>query len=208
VGWRVGKPGSRLRAMRTLLIALSLVALATTPAFAGDAGAAPGTPEATVQSSKSPADLDLVALDGTPLSAETLAGKVVLFVNVASRCGFTPQYEGLQALFEEKKAEGFVIVGVPCNQFGGQEPGKAEQIATFCSVNYGVTFPLLAKQKVNGPDRSALYELLIGDGSDVEWNFEKFVVGRDGRIRARFPSDVAPEAAELRAEIDAALAEG
>lgn len=194
--------------MRTLLlIFLSVLA----PSLALAAGAEPATvaPEATV-SPTAPTRLDLVALDGTPLPAETVAGKVVLFVNVASRCGFTPQYEGLQALYESKKDDGLVIVGVPCNQFGAQEPGKAEQIASFCSLNYGVTFPLLEKQKVNGPKRSPLYAALVdsaaGGGGDVGWNFEKFVVGRDGEVRARFVSSVAPDADGLREAIDAALA--
>ena len=192
--------------MRHLILAITLVGLCGSPALAAASPA--GASESTVHPPESLATLDLVALDGAPLPAGTLNGKVVLFVNVASRCGFTPQYEGLQALFDEKKDAGLVIVGVPCNQFGGQEPGKPEQIATFCSLNYGVTFPLLEKQKVNGPARSPLYDLLVGDGANIKWNFEKFVVGRDGRVRARFPSDVAPEAAELRAEIEAALNEG
>ena len=149
--------------------------------------------------------LALTQLDGTPLPADTLAGKVVLFVNVASSCGYTPQYEGLQALYEARQDDGLVIVGVPCNQFGGQEPGSAETIATFCRTTYGVTFPMLEKQAVNGPDRSALYAGLVGSGEDVRWNFEKFVVGRDGTVQARFPSGVGPDDAALLAAIDQAL---
>jgi len=147
----------------------------------------------------------LALLDGTPLSADTLAGKVVVFVNVASACGYTAQYEGLQALYEARSDDGLVIVGVPCNQFGGQEPGNAETIATFCKTTYGVTFPLLEKQAVNGPERSALYQGLVGSGDDVRWNFEKFVVGRDGQVVARFPSGTEPDSAELRAAIEQAL---
>ena len=147
----------------------------------------------------------LTQLDGTPLPADTLSGKVVVFVNVASSCGYTPQYEGLQALYEAHRDDGLVIVGVPCNQFGGQEPGSPETIATFCRTNYGVTFPLLEKQAVNGPERSALYQQLVGEGDDVRWNFEKFVVGRDGTVQARFPSGTRPDSAELRTAIEQAL---
>ncbi len=149
----------------------------------------------------------LTQLDGTPLPADTLDGKVVLFVNVASSCGYTPQYEGLQALYEAHRDDGLVVVGVPCNQFGGQEPGTAESIATFCKTNYGVTFPLLEKQAVNGSERSALYQQLVGDGDDVRWNFEKFIVGRDGAVQARFPSGTQPDSGELRAVIEQALAQ-
>ena len=155
------------------------------------------------------AEMNLVQLDGTPLASEVLDGKVVLFVNVASKCGFTPQYDGLQKLYEEYRERGLVIVGVPCNQFGKQEPGGAEEIASFCRINYGVSFPLLEKQDVNGPDRSALYARLVdsevGGGDRVQWNFEKFLVGRDGQVRARFSSKVSPDAAELRQAIEAAL---
>lgn len=153
--------------------------------------------------------LSLTRLDGTPLPAETLSGKAVLFVNVASACGFTPQYEGLQALWTAKKDQGLVVVGVPCNQFGAQEPGSAEEIATFCKMNFGVDFPLLAKQDVNGAGRSDLYKWLVASGpganADVTWNFEKFVVDRSGQVVARFDSRVAPDAPELVAALDAAL---
>jgi len=152
----------------------------------------------------------LKSLDGTPMDANALQGKVVLFVNVASRCGFTRQYEGLQELYAAKKDAGLVIVGVPCNQFGGQEPGSPEEIATFCKMNYGVNFPLLEKQDVNGPQRSDLYGWLIasepGGGKDIGWNFEKFVVGRDGNVIQRFGSATGPRSATLVDVIDAALA--
>ena len=153
-------------------------------------------------------DMDLTSLDGSALAKDVLDGKVTLFVNVASRCGLTPQYEGLQALYESRKDDGLVIVGVPCNQFGAQEPGGAEQIATFCTKNYGVTFPLLEKQPVNGPNRSPLYRFLVDEGpdpKDIEWNFAKFLLGRDGAIRQRFAPTIAPDAAELTDAIDAAL---
>ena len=124
-------------------------------------------------------------------------GHVLLVVNVASKCGYTWQYEGLQALYTAHEAQGFVIVGVPCNQFLGQEPGSAEEIATFCSQNYGVTFPLLEKQNVNGAGRSPLYRWLIssdaGGGTPVKWNFEKFLVGRDGQVLQRFGTKIPPD---------------
>ena len=163
------------------------------------------TPESTVTLSS----VSLTQLDGTPLDPASLAGKVVLFVNVASRCGHTPQYDGLQKLYADKKDEGLVIVGVPCNQFGGQEPGSSEEIASFCKMNYGVEFPLLEKQKVNGSDRSALYQFLVdsaaGGGKKISWNFEKFLVGRDGAVVQRFAPRTKPGDAGLAAAIDAAL---
>lgn len=149
----------------------------------------------------------LVALDGSPLPAGTIDGKIVLFVNVASRCGYTPQYAGLEQLWKDYQGKGVVVVGVPCNQFGAQEPGTAEQIATFCSMNYGVDFPLLEKQDVNGSGRSALYKHLVGAGADIKWNFEKILVGRDGTVLGRFPSSVTPDSTTLRSAIDAALSQ-
>jgi glutathione peroxidase len=151
----------------------------------------------------------LVRLDGTPFPHEELAGKVVLFVNVASKCGLTPQYEGLVELYHRFRDRGFVIVGAPCNQFLGQEPGSATEIATFCSTTYGVDFPLLEKQDVNGAKRSPLYQWLIGSaaggGSDITWNFEKFLIGRDGAVKNRFSPRVTPESPEVVAAIEAAL---
>lgn len=153
--------------------------------------------------------LSLVRLDGTPFPLETLAGKVVLFVNVASRCGLTPQYAGLVELGRRFGARGLVVVGAPCNQFLGQEPGSAEEIASFCRATYGVDFPLLEKQDVNGKERSPLYQWLIGSeaggGANIGWNFEKFLVGRDGAVRARFAPKIVPEAPEILAAIEDAL---
>jgi glutathione peroxidase len=148
---------------------------------------------------------DLVALDGGALPAGTFDNKVVLFVNVASQCGLTPQYAGLQAVADARAADGLVVVGVPCNQFGAQEPGTATEIATFCETAFGVTFPLLEKQEVNGEGRSALYRFLVGEGPDIQWNFEKFLVGRDGKVVARFSPMVAPDSAELAAAVEGAL---
>lgn len=150
--------------------------------------------------------LPLTTLQGAPLDAASLDGQVVLVVNVASRCGFTRQYAGLQALYAELADQGLVVLGVPCNQFGQQEPGTAAEIQTFCQTSYGVTFPMLEKQAVNGSERSPLYARLIGDGPDVAWNFEKFLVGRDGAVIDRYSSRVAPDDPRLRAAIAEALA--
>ena len=179
-----------------------LFALSCAPTFS------PAAPPAEAAATSLSA-LNLVKLDGTAMPAAELAGKVVLFVNVASKCGYTPQYEGLEALYKELAPRGLVIVGVPCNQFAGQEPGKAEEIATFCRMNYGVTFPLLEKQEVNGAGRSELYQFLVGSeaggGKNIGWNFEKFLVNRDGKVVGRYSSKVTPEAPELSTAIEAAL---
>ncbi|WP_028067492.1 glutathione peroxidase [Solirubrobacter soli] len=142
---------------------------------------------------------DLNALDGSPLDADRLAGRTVLVVNVASRCGLTPQYEGLERLQQRFGGERFTVLGVPCNQFGGQEPGTSEEIATFCSVTYGTTFPMTEKLEVNGDGRHPLYARLTqtpdadGQAGDIQWNFEKFLVGADGEVLARFRPQVTPE---------------
>lgn len=154
--------------------------------------------------------IPLRQLDESALPVEAIKGKVALFVNVASRCGYTKQYKGLEALYQSHKAAGFTIVGVPCNQFGEQEPGSAAEIKTFCSTTYGVTFPLLSKQEVNGAGRSPLYTALIsspvGGGGDLGWNFEKFLVGRDGAVKGRYKSSVTPEDPKLAADIARELA--
>ena len=141
-------------------------------------------------------NLGLKHLDGTPVGDE-LAGQAILFVNVASFCGYTPQYAGLVALAKEI-SKGFTVVGVPCNQFGAQEPGTPDEIATFCETRFSVTFPLLDKQDVNGADRSALYRHLIGSGPDIKWNFEKILVDRDGVVKARWGSRTRPEDPAIR----------
>ena len=150
-------------------------------------------------------DFALTALNGQPLPG--MAGKVVLVVNVASKCGLTPQYSALEQLQQQFGARGFTVLGTPCNQFGGQEPGTAEEIQTFCSVKYGVSFPLTAKLEVNGAGRHALYQWLVGDGDDIGWNFEKFLIGRDGRVLSRFAPRTAPDDAVVIAAIEKALAE-
>ena len=139
------------------------------------------------------ADFTLPRLDGVlqPLSA--YAGKVVLVVNTASKCGFTPQYQGLEALWRDHGDTGLVVLGIPCNQFGAQEPGTAEEIAQFCELNFGVSFPLFARLDVNGPAGHPLYAWLKGAfPGDVEWNFAKFLIGRDGQVAARFSPDTPP----------------
>ena len=145
-------------------------------------------------------DFTVAQLDGTPKSLADFAGQVVLVVNVASKCGNTPQYAGLEALWQAHKDQGLVILGFPCNQFGGQEPGSETEIAEFCELNYGVTFPLMAKVDVNGPDTAPLYSWLKANHpGDIEWNFGKFLIGRDGQVAQRFAPTVLP--AELEAPI-------
>ena len=156
-------------------------------------------------------EIELPQLDGKPAQLSEYAGKVVLAVNVASRCGFTPQYAGLQALNERYSDRGFIVLGFPCNQFFNQEPGTAEKIQEFCSVNYGVTFPLFAKLDVKGDRQHPLYGILSeapddsGKAGNVKWNFEKFLVGRDGRVARRFRSKVVPEDPKLVEAIESLL---
>lgn len=149
-------------------------------------------------------------IDGRDVKLDAYRGKVLLIVNVASECGYTAQYQGLQALFEKYRAQGLVVLGFPCNQFGGQEPGSNAEIKKFCTTSFQVTFPLFAKIDVNGADRHPLYAELAGKASpfpgNIKWNFHKFLVGRDGAVRQRFDSGVEPDAAELTRAIEAALA--
>ena len=149
-------------------------------------------------------DFTLPLLDGTQQSLDAYAGDVVLVVNTASKCGLTPQYEGLEALYRKYAGQGLVILGFPCNQFMGQEPGTAEEIAEFCSVTYDVSFPLYGKLEVNGPSESPLYSWLKAEHTgDIEWNFAKFLVGRDGKVIQRFAPTVVP--ADLAPAIEQAL---
>jgi glutathione peroxidase len=156
-------------------------------------------------------DTDIGALPGGPANLAQYRDKALLIVNVASRCGLTPQYAGLQKLADEYGPRGLVVLGVPSNQFGGQEPGSADEIAEFCESTYGVTFPLTEKVEVNGPHRHPLYQQLTaapdatGQAGDVQWNFEKFVVGTDGRVAARLRPGVTPDAPELIAAVERAL---
>lgn len=150
-------------------------------------------------------------IDGKATSLKAYDGKVLLIVNVASKCGYTPQYKGLEAVYEKYKDKGLVVLGFPCNQFGAQEPGSNEEIKQFCSAKYNVTFPMFDKIEVNGPNRHPLYVALAGKDSpypgDIHWNFSKFLIGRDGKILKRFESKVTPESPEVTQAIESALAE-
>ena len=156
-------------------------------------------------------DFSTSSLSGEPVALADFAGKAVLVVNVASACGLTPHYAGLEALQQRYADQGFSVIGFPCNQFGGQEPGSPEAIASFCSTTYGVTFPLMAKTDVNGDARHPLFAWLCGEASgpegkgDIRWNFTKFVVGRDGALVARFGPTTTPEDPALVAAIERAL---
>ncbi|MFF4689418.1 glutathione peroxidase [Streptomyces sp. NPDC001307] len=156
-------------------------------------------------------NVDIDALTGDPADLPQYAGKAVLIVNVASKCGLTPQYTGLEKLQERYADRGFTVLGVPCNQFLGQEPGSAEEIAEFCSATYGVTFPLTEKVEVNGEGRHPLYERLVdvadaeGHSGDIRWNFEKFLIGRDGTVVARFSPQTEPESDAIVTAIEAQL---
>jgi len=153
-------------------------------------------------------DIPVKTLTGQDSSLASLAGKTLLVVNVASKCGLTPQYAALEKLQEQFGSRGFAVVGFPCNQFGGQEPGTAEQIAEFCSATYGVSFPMFEKIEVNGPGRHAIYAELTaspdaaGEAGDIQWNFEKFVVRPDGTVAARFRPRTTPDDPDVIAVIE------
>ncbi|MEV7319406.1 glutathione peroxidase [Streptomyces sp. NPDC093970] len=165
----------------------------------------------TSENNGSVLDIEIGALQGGSADLSGYAGQAVLIVNVASKCGLTPQYGGLERLQERYAGQGFTVLGVPCNQFMGQEPGSAEEIAEFCSATYGVTFPLTEKVEVNGEGRHPLYDRLTpfadGEGhtGDIRWNFEKFLVGRDGQVVARFSPQTEPESAEVVAAVEKAI---
>ena len=145
-------------------------------------------------------------LDGTPVSLSAWAGKVVLIVNTASECGYTPQYEGLEALHAKYEARGFAVLGFPSNDFGGQEPGTAEQIATFCKTKYGVTFPMFEKVPVKGNGRAPLYAVLAEAKGEPKWNFHKYLVDKPGRPVEAWPSSVMPSSEEIAQAIERELA--
>lgn len=156
-------------------------------------------------------DIPLQTLDGHPASLRSYEGKALLAVNVASKCGLTPQYEGLQRLHDTYSDRGFEVLGFPCNQFGGQEPGTAGEIQTFCTTNFGVTFPMFAKLDVNGPDAHPLYKELTkqadaeGEAGDIQWNFEKFLISPAGDVVIRFRPGTTPDSPELVAELEKQL---
>ena len=155
-------------------------------------------------------DLALKDIDGKDTTLAAYKGKVILIVNVASKCGYTSQYKNLEAVYQKYKGQGLVVLGFPCNQFGGQEPGTNEEIKQFCSSKYDVTFPLFDKIEVNGANRHPLYVTLAGETSpfpgNIKWNFTKFLIGKDGKILKRFDSKITPDSAEATEAITAALA--
>jgi glutathione peroxidase len=152
-------------------------------------------------------DISVNTLEGEPQSLSVYKGKVALVVNVASECGYTPQYQGLEKLYETYKDKSFVLLGFPSNDFGGQEPGDGKQIRAFCSSKFHVTFPMFEKVKTKGSGQSPVYTFLSASSSEPKWNFHKYLVGKDGKVVAAFPSAVEPDSAELKKAIDAALAQ-
>lgn len=166
----------------------------------------------SVQAAETIYDIPLRDIDRQPTSLEAYRGKVLLVVNVASKCGFTLQYSGLEALYQKYKNQGFTVLGFPCNQFGRQEPGTNEEIKQFCSTTYQVSFPIFDKIEVKGKNRHALYEALAGKKSAfsgrIWWNFTKFLIGRDGKILGRFGTRVKPDATKLVQAVEIALAAG
>jgi glutathione peroxidase len=202
--------------MRLKLIGLllgALVVAASGTYWFTRSGCACGEPSASPAAAEGKTLYDHTVKDakGREVKLEDYRGKVLLLVNVASKCGYTPQYDGLQKLYEQYKDRGFVILGFPANNFGGQEPGTDEQIQDFCRLNYGVTFPVFAKISVKGEDKHPLYRYLTeeatnpGHAGEIKWNFNKFLVGRDGRVLARFESADKPESEKVTKAVEAAL---
>jgi len=179
--------------MKTLVLFAALLLLQTVAARAG-----------TIH------DINVKDIDGEDTSLSAYKGKVLLIVNVASKCGLTPQYKALEALQQKYKDKGLTVLGFPCNQFGGQEPGTNEEIKQFCSSKYNVTFPLFDKIDVNGEKRHPLYVALAGKESpfpgDIKWNFNKFLIGKDGKILKRFEPRTTPDSPEVTQDLEAALA--
>ena len=180
--------------MKTTILIAAILCLQTIAAFAAD----------------SIYNVPLKDIDGKATTLKPYQGKVMLIVNVASHCGYTPQYAGLETTYVKYEKQGLAVLGFPCNQFGAQEPGSNEEIKQFCTSKYNVTFPMFDKLDVNGDKRHPLYVMLAGKDSpfpgDIKWNFNKFLIGRDGKIIKRFDSKVKPDAPELTAAIEAALA--
>jgi glutathione peroxidase len=165
----------------------------------------------SLSAASGPLDFTLNSIDGQPAPLAAYKGKVVLIVNVASKCGFTPQYEGLEAIYKKYKDQGLVVLGFPANNFGGQEPGTNEEIKTFCSSKYNVTFPMYAKISVAGSDKAPLYQYLTdkqsnpATGGEIKWNFTKFLLNKEGKVIGRFESAVKPESPEVTGAIEKAL---
>jgi len=193
--------------MRVLLLTAVAVTVLAAGLWAKSTFLAPSKEFSMPMGAGSLYDLNVTTLDGRPADLSVYKGKVTLVVNVASQCGFTPQYAGLETLYRDLAPAGFAILGFPSNDFGGQEPGTAEEIGRFCQKNYGVTFPMFAKVVTRaGPEQSPVYAFLGESGSLPQWNFSKYVVDKNGKVEAFFPSRVAPDAPELRAAIEKALA--
>jgi glutathione peroxidase len=165
-----------------------------------------------VAAEKTVYDFTLNSIDGQPAPLAAYKGKVVLLVNVASKCGYTPQYSALESTYEKYKDRGFIIVGIPANNFGAQEPGSNQEIKTFCSSKYHVTFPMMAKVSVKGEDITPLYQFLTDkssnpqSGGEIKWNFTKFLIGPDGRVITRFEPEITPDSPQVTSAIEAALA--
>jgi glutathione peroxidase len=181
--------------MLTLTLALALMAAPPAPA------------PAAKEKPMSFFDLKTNTLDGKPADLSQYKGKVVLVVNTASACGYTPQYEGLEKLYEEMKDQGVVVLGFPSNDFGGQEPGTHEEIKKFCTLKFNVRFPMFEKVKTKGEGQSPIYAFLAAKNGEPKWNFHKYVVGKDGQVKNAFKSGVTPDSAELRTAITTALKE-
>jgi len=193
--------------MRVVLLTLAAVMVLAAGVWARSTFLAPAKEFPMPMGAGSLYDLKVARLSGEPADLAAYKGKVALVVNVASQCGYTPQYAGLEKLYRELAPKGVVILGFPSNDFGGQEPGTAEEIGQFCQKNYGVTFPMFAKVVTKaGSDQSPVYAFLGESGELPKWNFSKYVVDRNGKVEAFFPSRVAPDAPELRAAIEKALA--
>jgi glutathione peroxidase len=189
-----------------ILIAAAILIGAAISVFFLRGAMATGSQKPTAEPAGAFWDLKTRTLAGEPADLAAWQGKVALVVNVASKCGLTPQYEGLQALYKEHEEEGFVVLGFPSNDFMGQEPGTPEEIQKFCSTNYGVTFPLFEKVKVKGDDKGEVFRWLTSTGlEEPTWNFTKYLIGRDGKIIARFAPRTAPDDAEMAAAIAKAL---
>jgi glutathione peroxidase len=197
---------------RNLLVFLIMVGLSATlradpaapltnaPTPAAATNAAPPPPAAP-----SLYDFTVNSLDGKPVDLAQYRGHIVLVVNTASKCGFTPQYAGLEKLYQDYQAKGFFILGFPSNDFGGQEPGTAQEIATFCSTKYNVTFPMFEKVKTKGEGQSPIYRFLTTGHGEPKWNFHKYLIDKNGQVIGEFPSHVTPDSKPLRDAIDAAL---
>jgi len=196
------------------LAATALVLSAATLRFGSASRASDSTPPAKEQPTPkhmSLLDFKTQSLDGKPVDLSKYKGRVLLVVNTASKCGFTPQYAGLEKLSTDYDAKGLTVIGFPANNFGGQEPGTNEEIGAFCKKNYGVTFPVMTKSSVKGDDQSEIFKFLTSEANpdltgDIGWNFEKFLISRDGKLVARFKSPVTPDSDELRKAVEAELA--